>query len=231
MECRLIGLAGFKRSGKDTAARAFVRAGWLRVGFADAVREEVFSLFPAAADIPDDRKEEKMDVLGGKSLRDLLIEVGMGRREQDPDYWVKIARQRIEQALGEGRSVVVSDVRMENELAMIRQLGGLMLWIRRPGVTSNGHVTETDLSDRCDLVVNNLTTPEHLERKMMGVIGNHCGSCAAMERDKTFPRYGFCGRARGVDYARLVSNIMTCRNGGYIPLKGFVPPVQPKRAA
>ncbi|WP_163334075.1 hypothetical protein, partial [Klebsiella aerogenes] len=70
-------------------------AGYVTVAFADALREEIFAQYPQARRIADEDKEKPQDFLSGKSLRDLLIEVGMGRRAQDPDYWVKILRDRI----------------------------------------------------------------------------------------------------------------------------------------
>lgn len=41
MKSNIIGLAGIKRSGKDTAANALRAAGYVTVAFADALREEI----------------------------------------------------------------------------------------------------------------------------------------------------------------------------------------------
>ncbi len=228
-EDKIIGLAGFKRSGKDTAAQALVRAGWKRVAFADALREEVRALYPAAASIPDAAKDEPHPDLGGRSLRDLLIEHGMRRREEDPDYWVKIAEQKIRSCLSAGHSVVVTDVRMDNEWDMLRSLGALMVWVARPGVEGGNHITERDLRDRADIVVNNNATIEALERKMMGILGGRCGACVNMRRDKSYPRYGFCQTAQSLEEkARLADIASRCFMPGlFVPAKGFVPPSRP----
>lgn len=221
---QLIALSGFKRAGKDTAARALIRAGYVRIAFADPVREEVFAQYPQARSVPDAEKDIPMSILDGRSVRMLLIEHGMGMREQDPDYWVNKARERIEPLLEQGRRVVVSDARLDNELAMLESLGALKIWVQRPGCAPDGHVTERDLRERADLVVNNLGSEEDLARKMMGVLGKRCGACEAMKRDGSFPRYGFCTKAPSQEQkARLVQTEDECLFGAYSALKGFVP--------
>ena len=194
----LIGLAGFKRSGKDTVARALGRTGFVRMAFADAVRQEVFARYPQAQQVADADKERPQDFLGGRSLRDLLIECGQGRRDKDPDYWVNVLRDGLDVHLREGRSVVVSDVRMLNEVAMLREYQAKMVWVTRPGVTSNGHATEQDLELLCDIVLNNDGAPSHLEKQAVGLLAAPlCGRCKHFKADRSFSRYGFCGAAQG----------------------------------
>lgn len=194
----LIGLAGFKRSGKDTVARALGRTGFVRMAFADAVRQEVFARYPQAQQVADADKERPQDFLGGRSLRDLLIECGQGRREKDPDYWVNVLRESLDTHLREGRSVVVSDVRMRNEIAMLREHQATLVWVTRPGVTSNGHVTEQDLELLCDLTLNNDATPVRLEKQAVALLDSSiCGRCRHFKADVSFPRYGFCSAAQG----------------------------------
>jgi hypothetical protein len=148
--------------------------GFARVAFADALREEVFAAHPEAAAIRDADKEVPQPFFGGRSLRDVLIEVGQARRAIDPDYWVRLARARILSHLREGRPVVVTDTRMRTEIDALRDLGAVMVWIRRPGVTSNGHATEQDMSFLCDITVENASTPDALESMMAAIVqGTH----------------------------------------------------------
>jgi hypothetical protein len=213
----LIGLAGFKRSGKDTAGKALVRLGFARVAFGDALREEVFAMHPKAKAIKDEDKERPQDFLGGKSLRDVLIAVGQGRRAEDPGYWVRLARDRIAAHLQEGRSVVVTDVRMHNEIDALRELGAVLAWISRPGVSSNGHETEQDTSFLCDHEIVNGSTPYALEGKIVALTQEQCcGRCAQFKPDATFSRYGFCKKATGTpeQKARLLDLYMRCQQPG-----------------
>lgn len=60
------------------------------------------------------------------------------RRAQDPDYWVKQARGRIRyymHDLGE-RNFAICDTRFNNEAAMVREMGGQIWQVVRPGVTT-----------------------------------------------------------------------------------------------
>lgn len=73
------------------------------------------------------------------------------RRAQDPDYWTKQARERIEQLMIEGERqgytrIVITDCRFDNEAATVRALGGTLWQVVRPGLQSveGGHASQTD---------------------------------------------------------------------------------------
>jgi hypothetical protein len=143
----VVGLHGPERSGKDTAAAVFVRRyGWAHVKFADGVYLEAHQLYPELAGVADEDKDRPLKWLGGRSKRDILIEIGQSRRGQDPDYWVKAWIERVRAENAAGRAVVCSDVRMDNEAAAIRRLGGLIVAVSRPGVGFRGGPTSTDHS-------------------------------------------------------------------------------------
>ena len=157
----LIGLSGFKRSGKDTAARELsFRQGYTRVAFADALRDEVFDRFGIR--LGDDDKDKPLPAYGLRSYRDLLIEHAQERRAQNPDYWVERVDVQVRAYLSLGIRVIVTDVRLPNEVAWLRRMGGLHIWVARLGVTSNGHATEQDHSGITDLVIVNDADPDRL---------------------------------------------------------------------
>jgi hypothetical protein len=65
--------------------------------------------------------------LGSMSGRQLLERVGTDCfRAHDPDYWIKITKRRIA-----GSKVVITDVRFENELKFILDMGGRLMVIAR----------------------------------------------------------------------------------------------------
>lgn len=247
MNLDVIGLAGIKRSGKDTAARALWLAGYVRVAFADALRDEVFAKYPEAKSITDEGKEKPQKFLGGRSLREILIEIGMKRRESDPDYWVRILRQRIVKLRDSGKRVVVSDVRMPNEYTMLHEFGARLIWIKRAGIEPGDHPTERDHSGLCDIVIHNFGTPGNLQRKVLGVIGaaagrGRCGACANFKADSEFAAYGFCGKIDTVGdrfaVAKVVSIATECQGTSFEAIPNLVPPapllqklVEPRRAA
>jgi hypothetical protein len=150
----LIGLSGFKRSGKDTAAQELsARLGYTRVAFADALRDEVFDRFGIR--LGDDDKEKPLPAYGLRTYRDLLIEHAQERRAQNPDYWVERVDAQVREYQHLGIRVVITDVRMPNEVAWLRAMDALHIWISRPGVSSNGHETEQDLLMKADMAIVN----------------------------------------------------------------------------
>jgi len=68
------------------------------------------------------------------------------RRTQDPDYWTKAWGLKVEQFDLLRMHVLVDDVRFMNELLVIREHGGLIVKIERPGFDgANNHSSETSL--------------------------------------------------------------------------------------
>ena len=230
MEQKIIGIAGFRNSGKSEAARALMHAGFKQVSFADAIREEVFEQYPAARDVPEHRRDEPMEVLGGKSVRSLIMAHGMNRWAQDQNYWFDAARSQIESAVAQGASVVVDAVRTSRQAATIREMGALLVWVARAESGTTSVDRGDDLSEMCDIVVNNAGSQEDLARKMMGIISNRCGSCVQLLRDKTLRQYGFCSVAPEKEKARLAQTSTPCFTDGYKPMPGFVPPSQASAA-
>jgi len=70
------------------------------------------------------------------------------RRAQDPDYWTKAWGRKVEQFDLANIHVLVDDVRFMNELNVIREHGGLIVKIERPGFDgANNHASETSLDE------------------------------------------------------------------------------------
>lgn len=160
----LIGLAGLKRSGKDTFARALAtqaqRDGYATAtsAFADKVREAAGIVYELAYfEFVNDNIKDEIDPRWGITRRQMLINVGKGQRQHDPDHWVKLWRLR-HNSIGQTVSIprlsiwtspitkpilhIVTDVRRANEAAAIHDLGGIVVLIQRPGVEWNGHINE-----------------------------------------------------------------------------------------
>ena len=56
-----------------------------------------------------------------------------------PDVWVLVQRSRLART---DRHVVFDDVRFENEARLIRELGGMIVHLRRPGLVDDDHASE-----------------------------------------------------------------------------------------
>lgn len=135
----LIGLHGPARCGKDTIA-SFLLAGGVsryKFAFADALRRMLNAGFGIDLNQPywDVHKEEDIPGINA-SPRKLMQTLGTewGRQMINPDLWLVPAKQAL---IRNGGGMVVSDVRMENEAAWIREHGGFIIHIERPGLDTS----------------------------------------------------------------------------------------------
>lgn len=181
----VVGLIGKKRSGKDTFAEPLLAAGFDRVAFADPLKAAAYALDPLVgpAALPGDlvaahhRLSTVVDALGWEKAKDLVPEVRrtlqrLGTeaiRALDETFWVRAARESI---LALDGPVVVTDVRMVNEADLIRELGGTIVRVVRPGQDDgDGHTSESALAHyREDLRVVNDSSIEDLHSIARGVL-------------------------------------------------------------
>lgn len=148
---RLIGLSGYARSGKDTIADLLAqRHGYTKVSFADPMREALYHLNPNI-DFDGYRVNlrEIVDAEGWEELkahseeyRPLLQRFGteVGRTLWGQSFWVDQALSKV------AGPTIFADVRFANEADAIRNAGGVVWRITRPGVAAtNGHASEVSL--------------------------------------------------------------------------------------
>lgn len=103
-----------------------------------------------------------------RSPRQILQWWGDYRRAQDPDYFVTAARFNLLD--GPPGPAVITDVRFPNEAAMVRQLGGQIWKIKRPGYEAGGtgHASDNDGSQfNPDRIIYNNGTLLELRQKVM----------------------------------------------------------------
>lgn len=165
----VIGIAGRARTGKDTVAEALLRMGaaTYRYSFADPLRAMVRAGFGVDADDPywARHKEDPAPNFCGRSLRYVLQTLGTewGREHIGPDVWLQLASDAL---AVRGAGMIVADVRFGNEAAWIRQSGGLLIHLQRPGVPGvRAHLSECgvarDVSD--PLIINDGSIEELYE--------------------------------------------------------------------
>jgi hypothetical protein len=166
---RIVGLAGAAGAGKDTVADMI--PGALKLAFADPLYRGLSAMLgiPESALRDRAKKEQPVGFLG-VSPRRLLQTIGTewGRRTVCEDVWLRVALRQWQSASAVGGSlIVVPDVRFENEAQLVRDQGGEVWMIHRPGVEPvAAHESEAGLPLRLidRLVVNDGTVDQLRER-------------------------------------------------------------------
>lgn len=215
----VLGIVGLKRSGKDTAAQALVDQGWTRMAFADPLKEMSMKLRGVWVEVPEGvhldaavpvmrdsaghggsfaQYHYVVDALGMEKAKDLVPDVRRLLQTLGTDCvrgtfgstaWVELAEQNIHEALTRGESVVLTDVRFDEELDLVRRLGGITIGVWRGDLESLGealesegervggdtHESETNtyhLLDWCDFIVCNRGSIDDLHRGVLSTVDN-----------------------------------------------------------
>ena len=151
---RLLALTGPKGVGKTTYAKQLKNYDDTLLSFADPIRWMLEGVVPDDGYL-NDLKEEPVPGWRGLTGRRLLQTLGTEwGRELDPDFWVRIARKRIEEDTGR---IIFDDLRFPNEAMMVRDMGGEVWALRRSGfeAAADAHVSEAGIPDHLiDRVMN-----------------------------------------------------------------------------
>lgn len=159
----VVGIGGFRRSGKDTFARVVADIARERgfavatIAFADPLRQAAAAAYGVDVSIfIDDARKDTVCNAWGITYRQMLINLGEAMRNVDPDHWVKAWRRAVARVRptwwGDNDDgpvtrqlptlILVPDLRRVNEAAVIHDAGGVTVLMRRPGVAWDGHVNE-----------------------------------------------------------------------------------------
>lgn len=137
---RLIAFTGPIGCGKSTAAEALIEEGWVRVKFADPLKNMLRSFYASCgiedptfveARIEGGMKEEPDPFLAGRTPRYAMQTLGTewGRNLIAPDLWTLAWEQRVLNMASRDLDVVVDDCRFPNEAESVRSLGGMVVRI------------------------------------------------------------------------------------------------------
>jgi len=149
-----IGLIGLAGSGKDTAAKALIKAGYHRVAFADELKS-LAHYFGWNGEKDDDG-------------RLLLQELGMACRRYDQNFWIRHVSKYIDKTTVK---IVFTDVRFQNEADYVRKRGGIIVRIVRPGIISGNHESELNQSEiAADIEIVNDGSIQDLYNKITAIL-------------------------------------------------------------
>ena len=190
MDRIIIGVMGFARSGKGTVADALVeRHGFVRMKFADGLKNMMRGLGLSEREIEGDLKELPCALLGGQTPRHAMITLGTewGRDMICQDLWPLIAEKKMAELSDWSVSrLVFDDCRYLNEVAMLRRHGGLIWRVHRPGTGPiRNHPSELEqLEVVPDLNLVNNGTIEDLKESVSTVFSELLHGLVASVKDR-----------------------------------------------
>lgn len=142
----IIGIVGFMGSGKDTVAKEFVKNGCIQDSFAAPLKDAVSAIFGwerllLEGDTVESRDfRETPDLFWSKKLKIdhftprlalQLLGTDCLRHYFDKNIWLNSLEYRILKQHKNRNCIVVSDARFKNELELIRQMKGKVIWVKR----------------------------------------------------------------------------------------------------
>lgn len=142
---KLIGIVGFIGSGKDTVAQQFVEYGCVKDSFAKPLKDLCSSVFGWPREMMEGDTVESRDFretpdmfwtrkLGIDNFTPRLALQLLGtdvmRNHFHEDIWLNSLEYRL-RSKKDSKCVVISDARFRNELQLIKQLGGSIIWVQR----------------------------------------------------------------------------------------------------
>lgn len=148
----LVAFCGKMGSGKDTFGAQFkkLHPKAVKMSFAGPLKMELLSfIYCLKNDIDNVKKiyninqgtlDEVLEIMGGieeinsidikhkdAKVRKLLQYWGGMRRKQDPNYWIKAMKNNIESE--SAKNIYITDARFLNEFKMIKELGGILIFL------------------------------------------------------------------------------------------------------
>lgn len=164
---KLFGLSGYAQAGKDSVGKILINSGYVRLAFADALRDGLYAMDPWiqvepvedewGVDADPRRLQDAVDCVGWDDAKRIYPEVRRllqtygtegGREVHGDDCWISVVKRKILDAgMPEAdRKFVITDVRFPNEAELVRSLGGYLVRVTRPGTEPAGeHVSERAL--------------------------------------------------------------------------------------
>lgn len=141
----IIGCVGFIGSGKDTVANKFAEAGAEKYAFASTLKDTVSAVFGwhrelLEGDSIESREfRETPDMFWSRKLGIpnftprlalQLIGTDVMRNHFHKDIWLNSLEYQL-RSRANNRQVIISDARFRNELNLIKELNGIIIWVQR----------------------------------------------------------------------------------------------------
>ena len=165
---RIIGIAGHIGAGKSLVASMIPES--THIQWADPIYRGLSAMFDVPEEVLRGRVQKEGAMPGAETtVRHCLRTLGTewGRDLIHPDLWVRLTMQRIDMLADQTGANVFSicGTRFPNEVAAIRERGGEVWWVSRPGdePADCPHVSDRMIGrDDCDVEIQNGGTIDQL---------------------------------------------------------------------
>lgn len=178
----LVAFSGLQGSGKDTGAAALIKIGYKKVAFADALRDMLIAIDPfiPVANSTCRRLSDIISDVGWDYAKRTIPEVrrimqrtgteGV-RNVLGNNSWVNALHNNYSDLFDADTRYVLTDCRFDNEGEFVHQHGGLIIWIDRPNISSDGHASESlSLRSIADNVIANDGSITDLQHKIVELL-------------------------------------------------------------
>lgn len=188
MNQNLIGITGYKRSGKDTAGEYFIKQGYIKYAFAGPLKKACQEIFMFTDEQTEGKDKEKYDDrwnisarkvfqrFGTEIFRENLADFYPEMEKIKENFWTYRFKIWYENQLEINKDVkiVVTDVRFDNEANIIKELGGIIIKVERKNKKNlDQHKSETSIEKiKCDYLVKNDSNIENYYKKLTKIVKN-----------------------------------------------------------
>lgn len=188
MNQNLIGITGYKRSGKDTAGEYFIERGYIKYAFAGPLKKACQEIFMFTDEQTEGNDKEKLDNrwnisarkvfqrFGTEIFRENLADFYPEMENIKENFWTYRFKIWYENQLKINKDVkiVVTDVRFDNESNIIKELGGIIIKVERKNKKNlDQHKSETSIEKiKCDYLVKNDSNIENYYKKLSKIVKN-----------------------------------------------------------
>lgn len=183
----LIGITGFKRSGKDTCGLYLIdNHNYIKYSFAGALKAACSEIFMFDYEQTEGSKKEDFDArwninprkvfqrFGTEIFRDSLEQFFPEMKHLKNNFWIYRFKIWYQEQIKQNPNVriVVTDVRFQNEADIIKELGGIIIKVSRKNIMSNDkHASEINiLNINADYDIKNDSTIEDYYKNLKSIL-------------------------------------------------------------
>lgn len=186
---KIIALTGHIGAGKTTVARILKTQGYTRVRFAGPLKSMLHAIGLLEAETDGHKKEQPCEILCGKTPRQAMQTLGTewGRDHIGPNFWINLWKRDARRH----DFVVVDDVRFQNEIDAVHDLGGVVWRVIRAEVLNHHSHASEQATLPFDHAITNDWSMDELRGSVLeslalyGASGNFCPVRVPAELDPT----------------------------------------------